>query len=117
DATILLDYMLNRFSNILENLVIFPKNMLKNIYLTHKVIFAQRVMTTLIGKGFSRETAYDLVQPIAMTAWFEEQDYKILLEQNKTIRQHLSQEELDGCFTLEYYLKNVNEIFERVFGK
>ncbi|MEG2069988.1 MAG: adenylosuccinate lyase [Bacteroidales bacterium] len=117
DATILLDYMLNRFSNILENLVIFPNNMLKNIYLTHKVIFAQRVMTTLIGKGFSRETAYDLVQPIAMTAWFEEQDYKILLEQNKTIRQHLSQEELDGCFTLEYYLKNVNEIFERVFGK
>ena len=61
DATILLDYMLNRFGNILENLVVFPENMLKNIYLTHKVIFAQRVMTALINKGFSRESAYDLV--------------------------------------------------------
>ncbi len=101
DATILLDYMLNRFGNILENLVVFPENMLKNIYLTHKVIFAQRVMTALINKGFSRESAYDLVQPIAMKAWFEGQD---------------TPEELDQCFTLEYYLKQVPAIFERVFG-
>lgn len=117
DATILLDYMLNRFSGILENLVVFPENMLKNIYLTHKVIFAQRVMTTLINKGLSRENAYDLVQPIAMTAWFEGKDYKELLEQNDEIHKHLSSSELDSCFTLEYYLKNVDEIFNRVFGK
>ncbi|MCQ2270058.1 MAG: adenylosuccinate lyase [Bacteroidales bacterium] len=117
DATILLDYMLNRFSGILENLVVFPENMLKNIYLTHKVIFAQRVMTTLIGKGLSRESAYDLVQPIAMTAWFEGKDYKELLEQNEEIHKYLSTEELDGCFTLEYYLKNVDLIFSRVFGE
>lgn len=117
DATVLLDYMLNRFSGILENLVVFPENMLKNIYLTHKVIFAQRVMTTLIGKGFSREKAYDLVQPIAMTAWFEGKDYKELLEQNEEIRKQLSQTELDGCFTLDYYLKNVDLIFKRVFGE
>lgn len=117
DATILLDYMLNRFSGILENLVVFPENMLKNIYLTHKVIFAQRVMTTLIGKGLSRENAYDLVQPIAMTAWFEGKDYKELLEQNEEIHKYLSTEELDGCFTLDYYLKNVDLIFSRVFGE
>lgn len=117
DATILLDYMLNRFSGILENLVVFPENMLKNIYLTHKVIFAQRVMTTLINKGLSRESAYDLVQPIAMTAWFEGKDYKELLEQNNEIHKYLSSSELDSCFTLEYYLKNVDEIFNRVFGK
>lgn len=116
DATILLDYMLNRFSGILENLVVFPENMLKNIYLTHKVIFAQRVMTTLIGKGLSREAAYDLVQPIAMTAWFEGKDYKELLEQNEEIHKYLSAEELNGCFTLDYYLKNVDLIFSRVFG-
>jgi len=116
DATILLDYMLNRFGNILENLVVFPDNMLKNIYLTHKVIFAQRVMTALINKGFSRESAYDLVQPIAMKAWFEGQDYKELLSQNETVMAHFSPEELDQCFTLEYYLKQVPAIFERVFG-
>ena len=116
DATILLDYMLNRFGNILENLVVFPENMLKNIYLTHKVIFAQRVMTALINKGFSRESAYDLVQPIAMKAWFEGQDYKELLSQNETVMSHFTPEELDQCFTLEYYLKQVPAIFERVFG-
>jgi len=116
DATILLDYMLNRFGNILENLVVFPENMLKNIYLTHKVIFAQRVMTALINKGFSRESAYDLVQPIAMKAWFEGQDYKELLSQNETVMANFTPEELDQCFTLEYYLKQVPAIFERVFG-
>ncbi len=117
DATILLDYMLNRFGNILENLVVFPENMLKNIYLTHKVIFAQRVMTALINKGFSRESAYDLVQPIAMKAWFEGQDYKELLSQNETVMTNFTPEELDQCFTLEYYLKQVPAIFERVFDK
>jgi len=116
DATILLDYMLNRFGNILENLVVFPENMLKNIYLTHKVIFAQRVMTALINKGFSRESAYDLVQPIAMKAWFEGQDYKELLSQNETVMANFTPEELDQCFTLDYYLKQVPAIFERVFG-
>ena len=116
DATILLDYMLNRFGNIFENLVVFPENMLKNIYLTHKVIFAQRVMTALINKGLSRESAYDLVQPIAMKAWFEGQDYKELLSQNETVMSHFTSEELDQCFTLEYYLKQVPAIFERVFG-
>jgi adenylosuccinate lyase len=117
DATILLDYMLNRFGNILENLVVFPENMLKNIYLTHKVIFAQRVMTALINKGFAREKAYDLVQPIAMKAWFEGQDYKELLSQNETVMSNFTLEELDQCFTLDYYLKQVPAIFERVFGR
>jgi len=116
DATILLDYMLNRFGNILENLVVFPENMLKNIYLTHKVIFAQRVMTALINKGFSREKAYDFVQPIAMKAWFEALDYKELLLQNPEVMAQFTPEELDQCFTLEYYLKQVPAIFERVFG-
>ena len=115
DATILLDYMLNRFSNILENLVVFPENMLKNIYLTHKVIFAQRVMNALINKGLAREQAYDLVQPIAMKAWHDGEDYKLLLEQNDQVRQHLSNEDIDSCFTLEYYFTQVDEIFRRVF--
>ncbi len=115
DATILLDYMLNRFANILENLVVFPENMLKNIYLTHKVIFAQRVMTALINKGLSREASYDLVQPLSMNAWINEKDFKQILLENSSICQYLSQQELDNCFTLEYYLQHVDEIFDRVF--
>lgn len=117
DATTLLDYMLNRFGNILDNLVVFPENMLKNIYLTHKVIFAQRVMTALINKGLSREAAYDLVQPVAMQAWQQEEDYKKLLEKTPAVKSYLSQEELDENFTLDYYLTQVETIFERVFAE
>lgn len=117
DATILLDYMLNRLGNILDNLVVFKDNMLQNIYLTRKVIFAQRVMNALINKGFTREMAYDLVQPIAMKAWSDREDYQKLLWENDTIRQHFTLEELARCFTLEYYFKQVPTIFERVFGK
>ena len=91
--------------------------MLKHIYRTHKVIFAQRVMTALINKGFAREAAYDLVQPIAMKAWFDGLDYQELLLQNETIRAHFTPEELAQCFTLEYYMKEVPTIFERVFGE
>ena len=76
DATILLDYMLNRYANLLDNLVVYEDQMLKNIYLTNKVIFAQRVMTTLISKGLSREEAYDTVQPISMEAYNNNLDYQ-----------------------------------------
>lgn len=113
DATMLLDYMLNRFKNILENLVVYPEQMLKNIYLTHKVIFAQRVMNALISKGLSRESAYDLVQPIAMKAYNEGLDYQELLRENEEIKKNLTNDELDNCFTLDYYYKNVDFIYKR----
>ncbi|MGL6022124.1 MAG: adenylosuccinate lyase, partial [Chitinophagaceae bacterium] len=114
DATILLDYMMHRYTEVLDNLIVFPKNMIRNIMKTHKVIFAQRVMTLLIEKGLYREEAYDLVQPLAMKAWEQEIDYQKLLSQEQTIKQLISKEELDSCFTLEYYLKNVDEIYRRV---
>jgi len=114
DATELLDYMLNRFKGILENLVVYPETMLANIYRTRGVIFAQRVMNALIAKGLSREQAYDTVQPIAMDAWTNNKDYKTLLEASANVMGKLSQEELDNCFTLDYYFKNVDEIFSRV---
>ena len=85
DATILLDYMLNRYANLLDNLVVYEDQMLKNIYLTNKVIFAQRVMTTLISKGLSREEAYDTVQPISMEAYNNNLDYQELLSKNEKI--------------------------------
>ncbi len=114
DATMLLDYMLNRFRGILENLVVFQDVMMENIYRTRKVIFAQRVMNALIEKGFSREQAYDTVQPVAMRAMSERADYQELLAETPAVMDVLTREELDSCFTLEYYLKNVDFIFDRV---
>ena len=114
DATMLLDYMLNRFRGILENLVVFKDVMMENIYRTRKVIFAQRVMNALIEKGFSREKAYDTVQPVAMRAMSERTDYQELLAETPEVMAVLTREELDACFTLEYYLKNVDFIFDRV---
>ncbi len=114
DATMLLDYMLNRFRGILENLVVFKDVMMENIYRTRKVIFAQRVMNALIERGFSREQAYDTVQPVAMRAMSERADYQELLAETPAVMEVLTREELDACFTLEYYLKNVDFIFDRV---
>ena len=114
DATELLDYMLCRFKGILENLTVYPENMLKNIWRTNGVIFAQRVMNALIGKGLSRETAYDTVQPIAMKAWSEGLDYKTLLLADAGVMAQLTPAELEACFTLDYYFKNVDYIFRRV---
>ena len=114
DATMLLDYMLNRFRGILENLVVFEDVMKENIYRTRKVIFAQRVMNALIERGFSREQAYDTVQPIAMRAMSERADYQELLAESPEVMAVLTRAALDECFTLEYYLKNVDFIFDRV---
>ena len=114
DATELLDYMLNRFMGILDNLVVYPERMIYNIYQTKGVIFAQRVMNALIGKGLSREEAYDTVQPVAMKAWTEGLDYLTLLRENTKVCGLLTAEELEGCFTLEYYFKNVDYIYNRV---
>lgn len=113
DATILLDYMLNRMKGILENLVVFEDRMRSNIYLTNGVIFAQRVMNALIDKGFVREKAYDTVQPIAMKAMATGASYQDLLKQDPTVMEQLTEAELDACFTLDYYMKNVDYIYKR----
>lgn len=115
DATMLLDYMLNRMCNILGNLTVFEDRMRQNIFITNGVIFAQRVMNALIAKGFSREKAYDTVQPLAMRAWSENIPYVDLLKQSAVIRDNLTEEEIDACFTLDYYLKNVDYIYNKVF--
>lgn len=113
DATMLLDYMLNRMCNILGNLTVFEDRMRQNIYITNGVIFAQRVMNALIAKGFAREKAYDTVQPVAMAAMANGVPYIDLLRENEVVKANLSNEELDGCFTLDYYMKNVDYIFDR----
>lgn len=113
DATMLLDYMLNRMMGILDNLVIFQEQMEKNIYRTNGVIFAQRVMNALIDKGLSREEAYDTVQPIAMTAMRDNEKYEDLLKKSDKVKSLLSDSEIDACFTLDYYMKNIDYIYKR----
>ena len=114
DSTELLDYMLNRFKGILENLVVYPEKMMEDIYLTKGVIFAQRVLYKLIEKGFVREKAYDTVQPIAMKALEEKKQYQELLKLDETVSSVLTNEEIDECFTLDYYMKNVDYIYNRL---
>ena len=114
DATELLDYMLNRFKGVLEGLVVYPSKMLEDIYLTNGVIFAQRVLYALIEKGLVREEAYDTVQPIAMRALDEKKQYIDLLKADPKVSSLLTNEEIESCFTLDYYMKNVDLIYKRV---
>ncbi len=113
DATMLLDYMLKRYSRILDNLVVYEDTMIENINRTKGVIFTQRVMTTLIDKGMTRENAYDLVQPLAMQAFNEGIQLVNLLYDNSDITKLLTKEDINSCFTLEYYLKEVETIYKR----
>lgn len=114
DATMLLDYMLARFEGILSNLVVYPENMLRNIGLTHGAIFAQRVMNALIEKGLVREAAYDMVQPVAMQTLQEGGEMIDHLKANPAVSAHLTAQEIDDCFTLDYYMKNVDYIFNKL---
>jgi adenylosuccinate lyase len=115
DSTILLDYMLNRMNRVLSELTVFEDRMLENIGATNGVVFAQRVMTLLIErKGFTRETAYDLIQPIAMEAWTNHIDFRGLLDQNDSLKNLLSQSDFDEAFSISYHLRYVDAILQRV---
>jgi adenylosuccinate lyase len=114
DATTLLDYMLKRFSGVIEKLVVYENRMKENIYSTHGLIFSQRLLLALIDQGLSREEAYDTVQPLAMKAWEENRSFRELAEQDSTIQETLSEEALDEAFNLEHHTRNIDQIFERV---
>ncbi|WP_243555793.1 adenylosuccinate lyase [Priestia megaterium] len=114
DATIALNYMLNRFANIVKSLTVFPDNMKRNMDRTLGLIYSQRVLLTLINKGMVREEAYDLVQPKAMEAWETQVPFRSLIEGEERITRHLSPEEIEDCFDHKHHLKNVDMIFERL---
>lgn len=114
DTTILLDYILNRFGNIMKNLTVFPENMKHNMNATYGLIYSQRVLLKLIDKGLSREKAYDLVQPKTAISWESHIPFRDLIEGDSEIMSHLTLEELDDAFDYNYHLKNVDEIFNRV---
>lgn len=114
DATMLLDYMLHRFANVMENLVVFEDNMESNIWKTHGLVFSQRVLNKLIDQGMVREQAYDAVQPLAMRAWQEQIPFKPLVQEDPFISRQLSSEVIDELFDLAHHSKQVDQIFARV---
>lgn len=114
DATIALNYMLNRFGNIIKNLTVFPENMKRNMERTLGLIYSQRVLLALIDKGLAREEAYDTVQPNAMKAWDLQVPFRSLVEADEKITSKLSAEEIADCFDYSHHLKNVDTIFDRV---
>jgi len=114
DATITLNYMLNRFGNIVKNLTVFPENMKRNMGRTFGLIYSQRILLALIDKGLVREEAYDTVQPLAMQAWDEQVQFRTLVDASEKITSYLSKEELDECFDYNYHLQHVDMIFERL---
>jgi len=115
DATIVLDFMLSRFTNMMDKLLIYPDKMLYNLNMTHGVIFSQMVLLGLIEKGTTREEAYAIVQRNAMKSWKEGIEFKDLLEKDSTVTKYLKKKELVAIFNVKNFLKNLDFIFDRVF--
>ena len=114
DSGLALDYMLSIFTSIMKGLKVYPENMRRNIELSQGLVFSQRVLIALINKGLTREEAYKMVQDPAMKAWEEKKGFLSLLEADRRITAHLSKKELDSLFDYGYYLKHVDEVFERL---
>lgn len=114
DATIALNYMLNRFGNIIKNLTVYPENMKRNMDRTLGLIYSQRVLLALIDKGLSREEAYDTVQPKTAESWENQVPFRGLIEEEPKITSLLSAEEIADCFDYNYHLQHVDTIFERL---
>ncbi len=113
DSTILLDYMLRKFVYVMKNLLVYPENMSRNLNATGGLFNSQRVLLALITKGMTREEAYKLVQKNAMTGWEEGVSFKELLLKDKEVSEHLSPEELDELFDINYYIRRIDEILKR----
>ncbi|NRG31388.1 adenylosuccinate lyase [Niallia circulans] len=114
DATIALNYMLNRFGNIVKNLTVFPENMKRNMDRTLGLIYSQRVLLALIDKGLTREEAYDTVQPRAMESWEKQVPFRELVDNDAVISSKLTKEEIDDCFDYHFHIKHVDTIFDRL---
>jgi adenylosuccinate lyase len=116
DATIVLDFMLGRFTGMMDKLIVYPDRMLSNLNMTNGVIFSQMVLLALIEKGMTREDAYTIVQKNAMKSWHEGIEFKELLEKDDAIKKYLQGQDLAEIFNINNFLKNLDFIFNRVFG-
>jgi adenylosuccinate lyase len=115
DSTILIDYMLSRLSRIMKNMVVYPEQMKENLHKMKGLIFSQQVLLKLSKMGLSREKAYEMVQRNALKVWDEGKDFKSLLLEDKELREYLTEKDLEEIFSMEYHLKHVDDLFERVF--
>ncbi len=113
DATTLISYMLRRMTNIIAKLIVHEDRMLENIYATNGVIYSGRLLNTLVSKGLSREEAYDLIQPLALKAYNDDEDFKVLIKD--AVQDKLDEKEIEDIFDPMYYLRYVDVILERVF--
>ena len=117
DTTVNLDFALHRLTSVIENLVIYPNNMLNNMNKFNGLVMSQRVLLALTQAGASREDAYKLVQRNAMKVWEENKDFQLELLSDKEVRSFLTDEDIRENFDLGYHTKNVDVIFQRVFGE
>ncbi len=116
DSTILLDYMLYKWAEVMDGLVVYPERMLANLQASYGLVFSQSVLLKLIDKGLSREEAYRVVQTSAMQAWERQTSFKELLLKDETVRSSLTGAELESCFDPSRYLENIHVVFERLEG-
>jgi adenylosuccinate lyase len=116
DATVTLDFALNRLAGLIDKLLIYPENMRKNLDRLGGLMHSQRLLMALTQKGASREDAYRLVQRNAMPVWRGEGDFQTLLKNDADVKKYLSDAEIEERFDLGYHLKHVDTIFKRVFG-
>lgn len=115
DSTILLNYMLNRLTKTLDNLTIYPDNMLKNLNKSGGIIYSQRALLKLVEKGLSREKAYRIIQKHALKAWnSEDGNFKKSLLEDSNIRKVLEEEEINDCFDHKYHLRNIDYIYQKL---
>jgi adenylosuccinate lyase len=116
DATVTLDFALHRLAGLIEQLVVYPKHLEKNLNQLQGLVFSQRVMLTLTQEGMSREDAYATVQRNAMKVWEQGKDFLTELKKDKDVAKHLSAKKLTALFDLDYHTKYVDTIFTRVFA-
>ena len=114
DATIALDYALQRLARIVENLTVYPDRMAENLERTYGLVYSQRLLLMLIETGLSREAAYDTVQPLAMRAWRERRSFREIVEAEPAVADALTAEQLADAFDPAYHTARVDEVFERV---
>jgi len=117
DSTILLDYLLAKTTKLVETMFVYPLRMRENLELLKGLIFSGQLLLDLVEKGVAREEAYSWVQRNAMQVWETREDFRSLAERDEDIRRHLTPDEIARVFNVERYLKHVDEIFRRVFGK
>lgn len=116
DSSATLDYILAKTASLLDTLLVYPENMMKNLNLTHGLVFSGQLMLALTQKGVSREDAYVFTQRNAMKVWDEGGNYEELVKSDADISSHLSATEIARVFDLKHYLRNVEKVFARVFN-